>query len=206
MISALVPGNAAIVLFGVMSGRSTLTSCCGGFVAQRDDLRGEPVAAARGRSCTTSGAVHLGVGLEHELGDAVALDRRHALQPQRRKQRRIDEAFRHRPRRDDVDGALDLGIEDEVAPGDLRTAFTTASMSALTKLRVTRSSAAVAGSATDSRSEGDCASTRRAAATRTAEVAQQRSQRDANCRQLVSRERSAYENASLSAAIIGRRR
>ena len=61
----------------------------------------------------------LGVGLRHDLDDAVALDRGEALQPQRRQQRRVDEALGHRPRRHDVDRALDLRVEDEVAAGDL---------------------------------------------------------------------------------------
>ena len=78
-------------------------------VAQDDDLRLQAVAAAA--ACADVGAVHLGVGLEHQLGHAVALDRGHALQAQRGQERRVDEALRHRPRRDDVDRALDLGVE-----------------------------------------------------------------------------------------------
>jgi hypothetical protein len=61
----------------------------------------------------------LGVGFGHDLHHPVALDHGESLQSQRREQRGVDEAFRHRPRRDDVDAALDPGIDQEIAAGDL---------------------------------------------------------------------------------------
>ncbi len=89
------------------------------FVAQRDDLRDEAVAASTDRTAQHLRPLLLGVGFQDELGYAVALDGGNALQAQRRQQRRIDELPRHRPRRDDVDGALDLRVDDEIAAGDL---------------------------------------------------------------------------------------
>ncbi len=88
------------------------------FVMQRDDLGDQAIAAAG--ALRHFRAMHLGFGLEHELGHAIAFDRGDALQAQGRQQRRIDEAPRHRARRDDVDRALDAGIDDEIAPGDVR--------------------------------------------------------------------------------------
>ena len=90
------------------------------FVAQRNDLCHEAVPAAADRTARHLRSLNLGVGFHDELGHAVALDRRDALQAQRRQERRINEFPRHGPRRDDVDRALDLRVEDEVAAGDLR--------------------------------------------------------------------------------------
>ena len=89
------------------------------FVPERDDLGDQPVAAGRHRPLRHRAALLLGVGLRNDLHHPVALDRGEALQAQRGEQRRVDEALRHRPGRDDVDGPLDLGIDEEIAPGDL---------------------------------------------------------------------------------------
>ena len=88
-------------------------------VPQRDHLRDQAVAARADCAARDLGTVHLGLGLEHQLGDAVAFDRRDALQAQRRQQRRIDEALRHAAGRDDVHRALDPRVDDEIAAGDL---------------------------------------------------------------------------------------
>ena len=77
-------------------------------VLERDHLRHQPVAAGADGPAGHRAALLLRVGLGHDLDDAVAFDGGEALQPQRREQRRVDEAPRHRARRDDVDRALDL--------------------------------------------------------------------------------------------------
>ena len=87
--------------------------------SQRDDLGHQAVAAAADRSAHHLGALQLRIGLHDQLGHAIALDRDDALQAQRRQQCRIDQFPRHRPRRNDVDRALDFRVEDEVAAGDL---------------------------------------------------------------------------------------
>ena len=88
-------------------------------VLERDHLGDQPIAAGGERSHGHRAALLLGVGLGHDLHDAVAFDDGEALQPQRREQRGVDEASRHRARRDDVDRALDPGIDQEIAAGDL---------------------------------------------------------------------------------------
>ena len=86
---------------------------------ERDDLGHQPVAAGAGPAGGDGAAVLLGVGLRHDLDEAVAFDRREALQAQRGQQRRVDEAHRHGPRRHDVDRAFDPRVDDEIAAGDL---------------------------------------------------------------------------------------
>ncbi len=88
-------------------------------VLERDDLGDEPIAAGRDRPHRDRAALLLGVGLGHDLHHAVAFDDGESLQPQRREQRGVDEALRHRPRRNDVDAALDPRIDQEIASGDL---------------------------------------------------------------------------------------
>jgi hypothetical protein len=89
-------------------------------VAQRHHLRDQAVPAAADRTARDLRTVHLGLGFQHQLGDAVAFDGGDPLQAQRRQQCRVDEAPRHRARGNDVHRSLDARIDDEVATGDLR--------------------------------------------------------------------------------------
>jgi hypothetical protein len=91
----------------------------GRFVAQRDHLRHQPVAAARDRSYGDGASLLLRVGLRHDFRYALAFDDGEALEAERRQQRRIHEALRHGTRRDDVDRSLHPGVDQEVPAGDL---------------------------------------------------------------------------------------
>ncbi len=90
-----------------------------GFVAQRHDLGDEPIAAGRHGAARNHAALLLCVGLRHDLHHALAFDGSESLQTKRGEQRRVDEAPGHGARGDDVDGAFDPGIDDEIAARDL---------------------------------------------------------------------------------------
>ena len=94
-----------------------------------------PLAVTRAALHRTG--LRLRFGLGNDLDDAVGFDRGESLHAQRREQRRIDERLRHRARRDDVDVPLTRGSTRKLRPVISPTAFTTASMSALTKFSVT---------------------------------------------------------------------
>jgi hypothetical protein len=120
MTRALLPGNAAIVLFGVMSGRKTLTSCAAdSYLRVMTCVTRRSPPAPSGPTATRA-ALLLRVRLGHDLHDAFAFDHRVALHPQRRQEGGIDKAPRHRARGDDVDRPLDPGIDQKIAPGDVR--------------------------------------------------------------------------------------
>ena len=91
----------------------------GGLVAQRDHLRDQPVAARGDRAARTGPPCILASASGTILTTPSLSTAAKPCMPQRRQQRRIDERSRHRPRRDDVDRALDPRIDDEVAAGDL---------------------------------------------------------------------------------------
>ena len=74
MTSALVPGYAAIVLFGEISGRSTLTSCAADSLRSVIDLRDRRSPLAPTAARDDRPALQLGVGLGNDLDDAVAFD------------------------------------------------------------------------------------------------------------------------------------
>ena len=67
--------------------------------------------------------VEFGVGLRNDLDHAAFLDGGVALQSQRREEHLVHQRARHRSRRDDIDGALDVRIEHEVLAGDLAHRF-----------------------------------------------------------------------------------
>ncbi len=89
-------------------------------VLERVDLGHQAIAAGGDRPMRYRRGMLLGIRLGHDLGHALALHRREPLQAQRGEQRGVDQAHRHRPGRDDIDDALDPGVEHEVAPGHLR--------------------------------------------------------------------------------------
>ncbi len=91
----------------------------GRFVPELDDLRHQPIAAAGERPLGDGTALLLGVDFRDDLHDSVAFDGREPQQPQRRKQRRVDEAPGDGLGRHDVDRALHPRIDHEVAAGDL---------------------------------------------------------------------------------------
>ena len=63
--------------------------------------------------------MQLGVGFRHDLDDAAILDRGIALQPQGGEEYVVHQGARDRPRRDDVDRALDARVEHEVLAAEL---------------------------------------------------------------------------------------
>ena len=90
-------------------------------VAQREDLGHQAVATCAPCALAVAhhrDAVQLGVGLGHQLGHARLLDRRVALQAQRREQDLVGQLGRHRGVGDEVDLALDARVDEEVAPRD----------------------------------------------------------------------------------------
>jgi hypothetical protein len=92
-----------------------------GFVLEREYLRLDLVARAARPLAGADGAarVELRLGLRDDLDHAAILDGGVALQPQRREEHVVHQGARHRPRRDDVHGALHARVEQEVLAGDL---------------------------------------------------------------------------------------
>jgi hypothetical protein len=109
------------VLLGDTRGRITGTSWEADSCLQGEHLGGQAVTAASALALAHRHGMELGIGLGNDLGNALALDGRVALQTQGREQDGIAQVARHRARRDDVEGALDPRVHHEVAsrdPGD----------------------------------------------------------------------------------------
>ena len=90
----------------------------GGFIAQRDDLGDDALAARRHRAALHRSCLRLRVRFGDDLDDAIGFDRRVPLHPQRRQQRRVDQRLRYRARGRDVDRPLDARVDEEIASGD----------------------------------------------------------------------------------------
>ena len=89
-----------------------------GRVLERIDLRQKSIATGR-IPRRHRAQMHLGVGFQHDLRDAIAFDRGEALQSQRGQENVVDGGGGNRPRGDDIDRALDARIDEEIALGDL---------------------------------------------------------------------------------------
>ncbi|MCY1220807.1 hypothetical protein D9M72_328370 [compost metagenome] len=91
----------------------------GRLIVEPEHLRHHLVAAARRRADHRGRALQLGIGLGHDLGEAVALDHRVALHAQHRAQRLQRLRARHRLLRDQVHRAFHARVDHEVLAGGL---------------------------------------------------------------------------------------